>query len=196
MKNPMKVLLVDDEPEILKLFSRTLEREGYQVETAKSGTEGWEKYQNNYYDVVIVDWRMPGMDGMKLMQHIDGQIPRPHVIMITAYADRDSAIEAHHQHAFDYLTKPVDSDVLIDTVNKAAQRKDGIIAALESWVETHPEEADKPERASFSSGSMSRTWSAREILEEIRRNTPKGQQEYQKLVKLTVDLLTRGVIEK
>nr|VFK58849.1 MAG: Response regulator receiver domain-containing protein [Candidatus Kentron sp. UNK]VFK68601.1 MAG: Response regulator receiver domain-containing protein [Candidatus Kentron sp. UNK] len=107
--NEVKVLIVDDEEDIAQGFERTLKREGYHVEQAYSGEEAWEKYQRQYFDVVLSDWKMGKMNGMDLLEKIDGNAPRSRVIMITAFGDEDSAIEAHHRHAFDYLKKPVDN---------------------------------------------------------------------------------------
>jgi len=194
MNTKAKILIVDDESQILRQFARALEREGYTVDTALSGEEGWNKYSGQYYDVVLADWKMDKMNGMELLEKIDNIHPHGKVIMITAFGDEQTAIDAHHRHAFDYLKKPVDMNFLISKVREALNRKDGIITALEKWVETHPDESEKPMKAVFSPDGSQQVWNAREILEEIRGNTERGQKEYQKLVQLTVDLLSRGRI--
>jgi len=117
------------------------------------------------------------------------------VIIITGHGNEDSAIEAHHSHAFDYLNKPVSNDELLAKVGEAIQRKDGVIAALEEWVETHPEESSTPIKATLSEAQDGHFWSAKEILEEIRGNTKRGREEYQKLIQLTIHLLTRGKLQ-
>ena len=185
------ILLVDDEPEIVEQFERALKREGYDVDTAFSGEEGWEKYQSRYYDVVLVDWRMEKMSGLDLLREIDQMHPFAKVIMITAYGDEKTAIEAHHYHAFDYLRKPIDIDELLSKVREAIQRKDGVIGAIEDWVATHPEESSRPLKGTLSG----QVWSAKEILDEIKNNTERGRQEYRMLLQLTIDLLTRGKIQ-
>nr|VFJ69889.1 MAG: Response regulator receiver domain-containing protein [Candidatus Kentron sp. FW] len=129
---------------------------------------------------------------MELLEKIDGKVPRSRVIMITAFGDEDSAIEAHHRHAFDYLKKPVDRKTLLGAVGKAMALRDPIIEALEEWVEKHPEEADEQTHVDFS--NPPRTWSAREMLEQIHGNTPRGREEYKDMVKLTFYLMTRGNI--
>jgi len=189
------ILLVDDEPEIVKQFARALKSEKYNVDTAYSGEEAWEKYQQRYYDVVIVDWLLEKMNGMELLQKIDAIHPFAKVIMITAFGDEQTAIEAHHFHAFDYLKKPVDMDELLKKVKEAINRKDGVIAALENWVETHPDDAVRPLKATLSGKDGNQVWSAKEILEEIKSNSERGKQEYQKLIQLTIDLLTRGRVQ-
>lgn len=187
-----KILLIDDEPEIIEQFQRALKREGYSVDTALSGEEGWEKYQHSYYDVIITDWKMGKMNGLDLLNNIDQTHPTAKVIMITAYGDEDTAIKAHNYHAFDYLKKPADMNNLLGSVREAVKRKDGIIAALEDWVTTHPEKAEQAVKGTL---SENRVWSAKEILEEIKRNTERGREEYQKIYQLTIDLLTRGRIK-
>jgi len=191
-----KILVVDDEQEIIEEFERALAND-YTVDTACSGEEGWEKYQHNYYDVVFVDWKMDKMNGMQLLEKIDEKHPYPFskVIMITAFGDEDTAVEAHHHHAFDYLRKPIRRNKLLQTVAEAMQRKDGVIAALENWVIAHPEEAVRPQKATLTGNGKSQVWSAKDILEEIKRNTERGQHEYRKLIQLTIDLLTRGKIK-
>jgi DNA-binding NtrC family response regulator len=187
------ILVVDDEADIVKQFAKGLKREGYIVDTAESGKAGWEKYQQRYYDVVLVDQRMEKRNsGLLLLQQIDAKHPSTKVIMITAYGDEQTAIKAHHNHAFDYLTKPVEIPELVKTVKEAMSRKDLIIDALEEWVETHPEKADYPQKATFSIDEGAQVWSAKDVLEEIKHNTDRGKREYHKLIQLTVDLLTRG----
>ncbi len=194
MNDEIKILLVDDEPAIIKEFSRALTGEGFLVDTAASGEEGWDKYRQSYYDVVFADWKMEKMNGMQLLEKIDAMHPFAKVIMITAFGDEDTAIEAHHHHAFDYLKKPVDMNVLVEKVREAVQRKDGVVAALEDWVAAYPQEAERPQKAAFSPDGKTRAWSAKDILAEIKGNTERGRKEYQKLIQLTVDLLARGKI--
>ncbi|MBM3237438.1 response regulator [Candidatus Poribacteria bacterium] len=189
------ILLVDDEQEIVEQYARALKSGGYEVDTAFSGEEAWDKYQARYYDVVIADWVMEKMNGSALLRKIDQMHPFAKVIIITGFSDKSKAIEAHHYHAFDYLEKPIDMDELLNKVQEAIQRKDGVIAALEDWVATHPEEASQPLKATLSEEQEVQVWSAKEILEEIKRNTERGRQEYQNLVQLTIDLLTRGRIQ-
>jgi len=187
--NSGRILLVDDEPGIIRKFERALKREGYTVNTAESGEKGWEMYQAAFYDVVITDWRMHQMSGLDLLHKIDQKHPfSAKVIVITAYGNENTAIRAHHYHAFDYLRKPVDLDDILNSVRAAVQRRDGVIAALEDWVETHPEEAERRIE-----GTLPETdrWSAKDALEEIKKNSERGRQEYRSLVQLTIDLLTR-----
>lgn len=187
-----RILLVDDEPDIVEQYSRALQGEDYEVDTAFTGEEGWKKYQSHYYDVVIADWRMPDMDGLELLKNIDRMHPFAKVIIITAFGNEEFKRVVTSAHAFAYLEKPVDIGELLGKVKEAIKRKDGVIAALEEWVETHPEESSVPIKATLSEAQDGHFWSAKEILEEIRGNTKRGREEYQKLIQLTIHLLTRG----
>jgi DNA-binding NtrC family response regulator len=190
-----RILIIEDDQEVVSTFQEALEMEGYEIEVAYSGEDGWEQYQQHYYDVVIVDWKMGKMDGVQVLKNINDMHPNAKVIMITGFGDVKTVIEAQHYHAFDCLQKPVDMKVLLQTVQEALKRRDSVIEALEEWVETHPEEANRLQLATLSKTGEMQVWSERQVLEEIKRNTPFGRKEYKNLIKLTIDLLTRGKVK-
>nr|VFJ50263.1 MAG: Response regulator receiver domain-containing protein [Candidatus Kentron sp. DK] len=192
--NKGKILIVDDEEEIVEQFARALKGQGYAVEPAYSGEEAWDKYQGQYFDVVLADWKMGKMNGLELLKKIDDNVPHSQVIMITAFGDEDCALEAHHYHAFDFLKKPVDRQTLIDAVGKAIERRDPIIRTLENWVEENPEEADAKISVDFS--NPEKPWSVRDTLEAIRHNTPWGREQYEEIIDLTIYLMTRGEVDR
>jgi len=114
-----KILLVDDEANILKVLSALLKKEGYQVITAASGEEAIPHLYQEGLSVVITDLKMPGMDGVELLKTImryNADIP---VIILTAHGTINNAVEAIKIGAFDYLTKPFDRDELVQVVKKA-----------------------------------------------------------------------------
>nr|VFK31732.1 MAG: Response regulator receiver domain-containing protein [Candidatus Kentron sp. MB]VFK75633.1 MAG: Response regulator receiver domain-containing protein [Candidatus Kentron sp. MB] len=189
-----RILVVDDDPGIVKQFTRALESEKYRVEPAYSGEEAWEKYQQAYFDVVITDWQMGEMSGVDLARKIDVLRPGAHVIIVTAFGDEFEKVISlgRDYHPFDYLQKMVDMNVLLKKVAQAVARRDPIIEALEEWVEKHPEEADEQTHVDFSNPPQ--TWSAREMLAEIQGNTERGREEYKDMVKLTFYLMTHGNI--
>ena len=103
-----RVLVVDDEPDLLTLYELSLLREGHEVETAASVGEAWDLLQQRRFSLVITDMRLPDGSGMTLMHKLE-QAHRPEkVIVITAYGSAENAVEALKAGAFDYLTKPVD----------------------------------------------------------------------------------------
>ncbi len=143
-----------------------------------------------------VDWKMDKL--RPVLENIENMHSEVNVIMMDL-GDESNAIEAHHRHTVDYLKKPVNMEMLLQKVQEKVQevltRKDGIIEALEEWVETHPEEANQPQRATLTKTGEMQVWSAKQVLEEIKKNTPFGRKEYKNLIKLTTDLLTRGKLK-
>ncbi len=121
MKDPanQNVLIVDDEPEMRAALSETLKREGYRLDTAENGEEALNRIENETYDLVISDVKMPKLSGPDLLKCIKDIAPETRVVMITAYGTIDSAVETMKAGASDYLLKPFSADVLISTVNRA-----------------------------------------------------------------------------
>jgi two-component system NtrC family response regulator len=114
------ILIVDDEPNYLVVLSELLKDEGFEVFTAPGGEEGLKVVKNVDLDIVITDMQMPVMDGLQFMNKIkeeDSDLP---VIVITAYAEVDKAVEAMQAGAFSYLAKPFSNDELIVNLQKAA----------------------------------------------------------------------------
>ena len=113
------VLVVDDEDKIRHILRIMLELKGHTVDEAGDGAKALEMVRDNPYDLVISDIRMPGMDGLELLDNIKKMdIPCP-VVFMTAFATVDSAVEAMKQGAVDYITKPFDESRIMLTVEKA-----------------------------------------------------------------------------
>jgi len=108
----IRLLLVDDEESILKSLSKDFSQEGYEVMTASSGEDAIEKIKNNYFDIVITDLSMPGLDGIAVLNEAKKNNPDICVIILTGYGDLTSAIEALRLGADDYLLKPCDTEEL------------------------------------------------------------------------------------
>ncbi len=106
--NNIKILVVDDEPDLRTLYELTLLREGFQVETAGSLQEGWQLLTEKRFDVVITDMRLPDGMGMELLQRVKAEHRSARCVVITAYGSAENAVESLKAGAFDYLTKPVD----------------------------------------------------------------------------------------
>jgi CheY-like chemotaxis protein len=148
--NKGTILIVDDNADIIEQFARALKREGYIVDTAGSGKEGWVKYQNRYYDVVVVDQCMEKTNsGMELLQRIIKRHPFAAVIMITGYGSEEIASNAINSHVSGYLKKPIDIPDFLKKVKDVIERKTKIatawyeynlpfpIASTRSMIETH-----------------------------------------------------------
>jgi two-component system, OmpR family, response regulator len=110
--NTLSVLVVDDEQVMRKLLQRHLLDWGCRVVTAESGEEALELLGQNYFDVVITDLRMPGLDGLGLLAEVKTHYSRTEVIVITAYAEIKDAVKALRQGATDYLSKPLNFEEL------------------------------------------------------------------------------------
>uniref|UniRef100_A0A7C4RU53 Response regulator n=1 Tax=Desulfatirhabdium butyrativorans TaxID=340467 RepID=A0A7C4RU53_9BACT len=118
------ILLVDDEVPFVETMTKRLIKRDFQVQTAFSGQAGLDVLQKNHdVEVVILDVKMPGMDGIETLKQIKSKHPLVEVIMLTGHATVESAIDGMKLGAFDYLMKPCDMDQLIAKVMEAAKRK-------------------------------------------------------------------------
>ncbi len=117
------VLVVDDEPSVRDSLVQWFHRDGYRTAGAPEATKALALLQSEPWDVVLLDIKMPGIDGMELLGRIRGIDPDLVVIMITAYASVDTAVEAMKLGAFDYVTKPIDPDELSQVVRRALEAR-------------------------------------------------------------------------
>ncbi|KYO66969.1 sigma-54-dependent transcriptional regulator [Thermovenabulum gondwanense] len=118
-----KILIIDDEPAICKALQISLKSEGFEVDTAFSAKEGIKKFKGFLPDVVILDLRLPDSDGIKVMESIKAIERDTIVILITAYGDTKTAVEAVKKGAYDFITKPFDLEELKITLKKALKEK-------------------------------------------------------------------------
>ncbi|RLC14154.1 MAG: response regulator [Deltaproteobacteria bacterium] len=119
----MKIMLVDDEERFLSTTKKLLTKKGIDVVTATSGAEALEMLQNKYVHVVILDVKMPGMDGNETLKEIKNRFPLVEVIMLTGHATIESAIDGLKCGATDYLMKPTEIDELIVKAKEAFRKR-------------------------------------------------------------------------
>lgn len=132
----MHLLIIDDEPHLREVMRLALETEGYQVETAADGPAGLERFGTGAaWDLVLLDQRMPGMDGLEVLREIRKRDPQARVVMATAYGTIELAVDAMKAGALDFLRKPFTPEVLRGAVRAALQ---------------HPREAPPAEDLSLS----------------------------------------------
>ncbi len=118
------VLLVDDEVSFVETFSERLELRDFKISKAFSGEQALEILdENKNVEIVILDVKMPGMDGIETLTEIKRKYPLVEVMMLSGHADVASAIDGMKQGAFDYLMKPVDMDQIITKVTEAVMKK-------------------------------------------------------------------------
>jgi DNA-binding NtrC family response regulator len=118
----MRVMLVDDEEGFLLTTKKLLERKGIHVITAASGHEALDKLTGESIHVVILDVKMPGMDGVAVLKAIKSRYPLVQVVMLTGHGTVDSALDGLQSGATDYLMKPIDIDELIAKADEAFAR--------------------------------------------------------------------------
>jgi DNA-binding NtrC family response regulator len=122
VRKEAKVLIVEDEKPLRELLEIELSRSGYKVETAADGEDGIEKYRQEVFNVVLLDMRMPGMDGVELLKQMRAETTVPEVIVFTGHGTIETAVECIKHGAYDYLTKPVKLDELEMVIDKAYEK--------------------------------------------------------------------------
>lgn len=124
-----KVLIVDDEQSIRRILRDILEFEKYEVEEAVNGMDCLVKLKQNKYDVLLLDIKMPKMDGMDTLDRIQEIAPETPVVMISGHANIDTAVEAVKKGAFDFISKPPDLNRLLITIRNALDKSNLITEA-------------------------------------------------------------------
>jgi DNA-binding response OmpR family regulator len=116
----MKVLIIDDEPHIRQMMRLTLEASGYEVDEAGSGEDGLTRLGDGHtHDVVVLDQKMPGIDGLETLRRIRARAADARVVMITAFASVELAVDAMKLGAMDFLRKPMTPEMLRGAVSAA-----------------------------------------------------------------------------
>ncbi len=132
-----KILIVDDEVNIGLLLSKFLSRNGFEVKTATSGVSAFEILEKEEFNLVLCDFRLEDTDGREILKKIKVQYPRTGVIIITGYSDIKLAVELIKMGAYDYITKPLYPDEILNTIKKAIETQQAL-----------NEERDKPKATS------------------------------------------------
>jgi DNA-binding NtrC family response regulator len=123
MSDQASILIIDDEESICDGLSQALRKEGYFVKAAKEGSEGLELFNNENFQVVFLDLKLPGLKGMQVLSKIKETSPETPVIIITGFASIESAVEAIKQGAFDYMAKPFTPEELRIITKKALESR-------------------------------------------------------------------------
>ncbi len=123
MSHNGSILIVDDEPVVRDSLGKWFGEEGYAVETASSAREALLKLPRERWDIILVDIKMPGMDGLELQRKIHEVDPDTAIIIMTGYASVETAVQALKDGAYDYITKPFDPDDLDHLVRKALEHR-------------------------------------------------------------------------
>ena len=118
-----RILVVEDDPSMSFFLSEAMQKEGYRVDAIASGEEALEKIGQDRFNLVILDLKLPSMDGMEVLANIKVTNPEMAVIMVTAHGSKDIAIEAIRKGAYDYFTKPLDINEMRVVVKRALERE-------------------------------------------------------------------------
>ncbi|MFB0564368.1 MAG: sigma-54-dependent transcriptional regulator [Candidatus Aminicenantaceae bacterium] len=121
MNEKPSILIIDDDEVILDSCTQVLKKEGYTVKTVKDGSEGLRLFKLRFFHIVLLDLKLPGLDGMEILSKMKVESPETPVIIITGYATIDSAVEAMKRGAFDYIAKPF-SPAELRVITKKALR--------------------------------------------------------------------------
>ena len=118
------IMLVDDEVSFVETMAKRLATRNIEIITAFSAEEGFEKLKKHQnLDVIVLDIKMPGMDGLEMLKKIKAGFYRAEVILLTGYATIESGIDGMKLGAYDFLTKPCDIEELVNKVQEATQKK-------------------------------------------------------------------------
>ena len=118
-----KILVIDDEDIVRTSCIRTLAPEGFEVRLAKNGAEGLKMANEESFDIVLTDLKMPDMDGIEVLRIIKEKWPETEVIIVTGYQTVDTAVKAIKLGAYDYIEKPFTPDALIAAITEALAKK-------------------------------------------------------------------------
>lgn len=144
MSRPENILIVDDEESLLESLESLLKEEGYNVETADNGEHALEEIENNSYDLIVLDVRLPdfnGIDLLKKVRKMQEEDEESRVIIVTAYASEEAPIKALRLGADDYLMKPFDMDEFLHSVKRNIH-----IAELEKEREQYIQKLERLKR--------------------------------------------------
>jgi len=124
MSDSARILVVDDDPNILKTFSAVLRDAGYTVDAADSGKSAIEKSNANFYNLALIDIRLPDMEGTKLLTALKETTPRMIKIIVTGYPSLQNAVEAVNKGADGYMMKPAKAEELLRMVREHLQKQE------------------------------------------------------------------------
>ncbi len=123
MDSQSRILFIDDDKSITKIVSTILKEEGYDVDTAASGGEAVKKSQQNHYDLMLIDIRLPDMDGTELLTRVRDTMPKIRKVIVTGFPTLQNAVAAVNNGADAYVMKPFDVEKMLSTVREQLERQ-------------------------------------------------------------------------
>lgn len=167
-----KILIVDDEVNTALLLSKFLTRNGFEVDTASNGGSGMEYLKNGAYDLVLCDFRLEDTDGREMLKNIKSQYPKTGVIIITGYSDIKMAVELIKMGAYDYITKPLYPDEILNTINKAIETHNALLNEPEETAAVSPVKTKEHKQVMASEFVVGKSRASKELLRQIELVAP------------------------
>ncbi|MGQ9506550.1 MAG: response regulator [Candidatus Bathycorpusculaceae bacterium] len=124
MDETARILIVDDDENIRKVLTTILEEEGYWVDSAETAKKGIEKTRKNFYNLALIDIRLPDMEGIELLTKMKDTTPKMRKVIITGYPTLQNAIEAVNRGADAYIVKPFDMDKVLATIREQLRKQE------------------------------------------------------------------------
>jgi DNA-binding response OmpR family regulator len=150
-KQAARILVIDDEESVRKSLALVLKDEGYAVDVAENGEEAIKKSRANFYNLALVDIRLPDIDGISLLQQLRETVPKMVKIIITGYPSLDNSIEAVNRGADGYIVKPYSMENLLRTIREHLQKqqeaKKYSEEKVKEFIEARAEEHERKARA-------------------------------------------------
>ena len=175
-----KILIVEDNTELLNEWKRVIEDEGYDVDIAENGKVALNLWENNIYDLLLVDLLMGELNGIELIKIIREKQQYIQIIIITGVGvNHKLYIDAINMNVFKCYLKPVDLDTIVDTVKEALKRRDPVLISLEQLAEENPDEP------MLLIGK--KNYTPRQIYNEVRKGTSLGNDFYDGFLKTLTD---------
>ncbi len=168
-----KILIVDDEINIGLLLSKFLTRNGFEVTSAISGASAMEHLAKDHYDLVLCDYRLEDTDGKEMLVKIKNSYPKTGVIIITGYSDIKLAVELIKLGAYDYITKPLYPDEILNTINKAIETQNALNAPISHTEEPQKEKSKTKSTYVFSDEFViGQSTASKELMKQILLVSP------------------------
>jgi len=123
MTEPARILIIDDDENVRKILEMALKANGYAVDTARDGKEAIEKSNRNFYNLALVDIRLPDMEGTALLTAMRETTPRMVKIVVTGYPSLENAIEAVNKNADGYIVKPFKTEQLLSMIEERLRKQ-------------------------------------------------------------------------
>ena len=161
-----KILIIDDEVNVALLLSKFLTRNGFDVTTASNGTTGMEFLKSGNFNLVLCDFRLEDTDGREMLKNIKTQYPKTGVIIITGYSDIKMAVELIKMGAYDYITKPLYPDEILNTITKAIETHHALVEDKETET-AHNDKLNKDNKKHTLSGEF--VWGTSKVSKELVR---------------------------